>query len=1263
MKPVWRIDGDDFGLLQGNSAGFVRILNALLSHQAHSVGKIPLSAIHLNQKDMEGDGGVDAAIDQALSPERDPTGWFDVPTCWQFKAMPVSNMAAGVKGGQQVALHNEVHKSHAKRLVAACYGYRLCIADDMPDEKKKQWEGWLLEAAKKIMANPQRPKVLTASDLASWANGCKALLIDHFRRSLGPYLDLEMWRESITKQTRCFVPIKGWEKAVEDIRRHVDFTVPTNSILTVQGEAGVGKSRCTYEALAPNAAHSALVVYTNDEKAALDFVMMMIPDKGCQAILIADECSLEQRLRLESTAVGCTDRLRIVAIDNSLQRGTGGAGEIRLTRIDLAEVEAILKMNYPTVLPDRRRGYVHLCQGFVRLAVYLCEYDGSIAQDGSIQSISNLFLDDLARRLKPEEMESVQLVALLPRVGFRDDVANELTSLCGLNMVKLQPHQVKQTAQRLKHSPGFIAFGGRYLYVTPQVIAQVAFQEAWHRWIEPDPACLLNALPPSMVDAFMEQVERAGTPAMRETVSRFFLDWALRLEAPDLSDEPRVLRLVHLIEMEPKKLVPCLRALLERTSVNELHRLHSIAGRERTRRQLVWLAEKLAHFDEFFADAEQILLRLALAETEAHLGNNASEVWASLFQIVLSGTPIPFDERLKLLEARLQSTDPAQRKLALGAVESILIDGPVLRLVSAPVMFGRLPPAQWHPKTINERNNCRKSALALATRLATSGSPVADDVRNIVVRRLSPLLIGGFIDEAQAIIGDGRLPDALLTAVVSELEQFLEVFCKQTGANRNTDESRAETSNGAGNSRAKIAPPELEARVRAWRQSLIPQDLHGRIVEIIGQEFWHQRVSGDRLTWDRAVRELAEAILKSPAVLNRELGWLCSPEAQSAFRLGQALGEIDETGLLLDRMLMAIPLAGGALLSRGYVDRFALCHPEHLDQTNQLLDRLQNSDPRIAYEVFWTAGDEVHKVQRLLQLVDAERLPPESLRCFESGIRNRSLTSDELVQVLKRLVRGAESGNDRAAHAAIHLLYGTLHGRRQAMPPSPLTQEPSLQGMLRTILEIGIGGAAQEMVFGLGLLDDLAAFDPELAVQLAVRGLYSSDISTQSLAEACLVGFARLHPEKVMKRFGEAVLDPANGWRLRIGYYSSVLSALPIAVVQDWLQKAGVAGATRIARHLDHPFVKDGQAIVPPLAQFVLERFDDDAVFQEFCGGGRFRSYLGDIAAQHEAEADVARQFLTHPLKRIREWAAFEMKMARHEVDFWRQREEELIVP
>ena len=63
-----------------------------------------------------------------------------------------------------------MRKPEAAKLVMAGYGYRFCIADDMPPPQKAQWEAWLLDEARKIVTNPSPPQVVTATDLATWAN-------------------------------------------------------------------------------------------------------------------------------------------------------------------------------------------------------------------------------------------------------------------------------------------------------------------------------------------------------------------------------------------------------------------------------------------------------------------------------------------------------------------------------------------------------------------------------------------------------------------------------------------------------------------------------------------------------------------------------------------------------------------------------------------------------------------------------------------------------------------------------------------------------------------------------------------------------------------------------------------------------------------------------------------------------------------------------------------------------------------------------------
>jgi hypothetical protein len=1278
VKPIWIIDGEDVTRLQGDSAGFVRLLNALLSQQAHAEG-LPDTSLRLNQKDTEGDGGVDAVVDTPIAADRDPTGRFAVPTCWQFKASPTENIRAevakGEKGGQEVALQQEINKPHARRLIEQGYGYRFCIADDMPNQKKSQWEGWLLATVRQSEFNPQAPApmVLTASDLAGWACRFPALIVEFFRPHLGACRSLRAWHQEITGLTPQFVSVEAWEAAVRAIREHVDFSRRVSTVLTIQGEAGVGKTRCTYEALAQPEAHHTLLAYTSDERFALELAQLIARDPRAQAILVADECSLETRDRLRQLLPGCSDRLRVIAIDNSLQRA-GGAGEVRLVRITSQEVDAILARNYPALPPDRRRSYAALAEGFVRLAVDLCENDHLIPPDGRVESVFGFFHDFyLQRRLKSDELDGVLLISLLPRVGYRDDVADELVALCGHPMIGLRPPDVVQIAQRLRQSPGFIAFGGRYLYVTPTLIAQVAFQSAWERWVAPDPPGFLRSLSESLIEPFIARVQVAGSEAMRQVVSGFFLGWAGQLRPPDLGIEDAVLRLVRLVEAHPDTMLPLLCSLVEACPIDELRRIHSGYEAERVRRQLVWLAEKLTHFTEYFWQAERVLLRLALAETEPHLGNNASRVWAALFRIVLSGAPVPFGDRLRLLEDHLRTSDPGQIALALEALDEILADGPVSRLATPPVLFGRLPPPEWRPADGVERRACRGAALETVARLAAAGGPVAEGVRRAVVRRLSPLLLAGYLGDARSALGEERLPDALLTAVLRELEEFLDVFCRDHSTHlHRPDAAGGVDGNGAARTEAEVrtlpraAGADLERQVREWYHALVPEDLHGRLVGLIGQDPWHQQLQGDRDAWQQAIAALAAEMLASPEALSHELPWLCSPEARSAFHLGQALGARDREGILLERMLGDVPGDGGTPLARGYLDGLRRHQPQLLPQANEQIDRLEASAPRLAYEILWAAGDEVRQFERILRMADSGDIPPECLRSLEHGIGDRPLTIEELRLALARLRQAAHAGNAGAAHAAVHLLHGCLHRDRRVPAVEQLRAQPVLLKELEAVLRLALDAGGRESTFWMRLLVDLSESAGDRAVSLAVRALASDDDNMRALAQQHLIGLARAHPLTVLREVGAALLSPSSGWQLSLDDLSRLLREIPAAAVREWLESTGLAGARVLARHLEPPQLdEEGRPVVPELTALVLERFgDDEQVFREFCAGTRSgRTYSGDIAAEFEREAESARRFLGYPLLHVRQWAVDAVDFARRQASYWRQREEEVVGP
>ena len=91
------------------------------------------------------------------------------------------------------------------------------------------------------------------------------------------------------------------------------------------------------------------------------------------------------------------------------------------------------------------------------------------------------------------------------------------------------------------------------------------------------------------------------------------------------------------------------------------------------------------------------------------------------------------------------------------------------------------------------------------------------------------------------------------------------------------------------------------------------------------------------------------------------------------------------------------------------------------------------------------------------------------------------------------------------------------------------------------------------------------------------------------------------------------------------------------------------------------PYVDaEGNATVPPLTAFIFEKFEsDDHVFSSCCSGGQNGMYCGDIAGQHEKEAELAERFRTHALRRVREWADQEVRWGRGSAQRWREHDEE----
>lgn len=84
-------------------------------------------------------------------------------------------------------------------------------------------------------------------------------------------LHLEAWGGSATALTKECVPVSAWTEVTAQIAEHVDLSSPVSDVLSaVSGEAGVGKTRMTFETLRANPSMGGLVLYCDDGRLAID---------------------------------------------------------------------------------------------------------------------------------------------------------------------------------------------------------------------------------------------------------------------------------------------------------------------------------------------------------------------------------------------------------------------------------------------------------------------------------------------------------------------------------------------------------------------------------------------------------------------------------------------------------------------------------------------------------------------------------------------------------------------------------------------------------------------------------------------------------------------------------------------------------------------------------------------------------------------------------------------------------------------------------
>ncbi|MGL6341368.1 MAG: hypothetical protein ACRC80_19770 [Waterburya sp.] len=553
------------------------------------------------------------------------------------------------------------------------------------------------------------------------------------------------------------------------------------------------------------------------------------------------------------------------------------------------------------------------------------------------------------------------------------------------------------------------------------------------------------------------------------------------------------------------------------------------------------------------------------------------------------------------------------------------------RVVGFPVFAGCIPPKDWQPKTQLELKECFDKALDVLSKAAKSNiDSLKTGALNVAIQCLSILLSNGYLEQVKAIFSVDNISQEILVSLIRSLEDFLEFHS------------------------------DTSEEIKQWLQSLIPNDFHGKLIQTVGKSPWSYSFRDDKEAWQQEINAIAQQLYKDRDLLKSEMEWLTSPQAIMVENLGSAIGKYDTDAVYLDTIMESVEETQVTGLARGYIVGLLSSHPQHNAVINEWIDKFETQMPTVAYELFRAGGSNTKAVDRALKLVDIGSLSLEYLGGFFSGL----LSFEEFYEILTRLVSSVkEEKNESATKTAIKLVAYRLEIDQRKSNTSIL-EETKIQGLVWQLLEATAQSIRTEEYKWEKILRSVAKFDAERAIKISSLAILSENDQQKMIAEQVLVDLAKSHPELVMQNVGKIILDDEYRWYFEIEKYRSLIKNLPLEAMKHWLNSVGVIGARRIAKQLSLPYLdwdNNSQPIVPPLTEFVLTEFEDDEeTFKKFCvSSHNLQVYVGDTVAHKNKEVEIARSFLNHPLRRIREWAEYEIDNCQRDAQYWQQINEE----
>jgi hypothetical protein len=1176
------------------------LLGDLLRAHAYRCGA-KVSEVNVNTEGKAKDDGCDGW--SPAPPVVDE--WFGpAVTCWQFKARG---------NGTPANLRGEVRKRIPRETLKAG-GRFVVIASGSKSGPRGERDrlATLLAEAKSSKIPRKHIVVLGSERLTTWCNQHPAVAARFAGYRDGVWL-LDDWANSEPHRV-TWQSTPTLDQELDRLRQGLDFAGGALVHVHIQGHPGVGKTRFVLE-LCQRAPWKSTVVYVRNasDLRLSELIDGATSDAGVRVLVVADEVQSAQLPTLRDSLDRGGGRVRLITIGHCKTPDPTRIPAVSLAPLDMQAMARVIT-GWHQALPREHVEFVaRFADGYVRLAKLASD---AVAQNHSLDVRGLLSLDHirmfLDRMLDGGDRRALHVVAVLSNVGWEDERAIEGQAIA--QHFGLDWNDVRVKVEKFQDQHGIAPRGGRCRYISPTPLGIRLAVEAWTAHSD-----LLRTLPAALPTeaakaAYYERLEEiASNPYARKFAQE---ELAFFFSVMNFVEPFEARRWSALSAADPALAARNILQALSAATVDE-----RLTIQERARREVVHALVRLAWNRASFRAATMSLALLGEAENETW-ANNASKEFVNRFELALSGTSVPYTERLGVVDDLVTLKRPALDRLVVRALARVGNRHHV-RMSSGPPSDAA-PEPEWHATTAAEVIACVEQALARLTAMAKVASPEILGELVTAAQELSMLLresavrgvVVGFLEALRDAHPSTREP---LRRVIADI-----LFRERKYWN-------------------DLSPEELAA-IEAVHARFEDASRSGRLRQQVGPGMWEKEETPDTLV------ELAAEFVDDPDALAHEWPWLTSGEASDAWKFGECLAAADRDGAF-DDVLPGLPGRGPDLrVVCGYV---ATRRQQRGDawfdawMTRHLAAR--PDDFALLFEVSWRGGVTAATAHLLATTLSSREVPPQFTHQLENGAWPHVLPLDALTEILSALT----ARKHRAVAIAV-LDHRLRHHPEDLEPLRTLARDLVTSGDV-----IRRGTTMTDYYWKEVAVRLLPQAASAIAAAIFREQADRSDrtwFAEYSTATEVIARVVQADPAGVWRALAPHLRSVGEGLHFSIGFPLGVLDQMPGDDVGRWVEEQPEERAAVIARLVSKNVSSDDTLMARVLGQFGDNKRIASSFFSAYVSG----SWMGP-SSEHWARLAEGLELVvkTTKLPKLRIWAEEAARGLREMSQRDGQREEE----